>query len=135
MRYQGPPDAVLLPSSEAIENVAVNWSWHVGLDGRLSAGATSSGLRQNIWPTPGRDSFRSNLGADGFVGRAPVGCLPPNGYGLAIWPEMPGSGRATGTLPGIRTKLNHPAACPRGAAESVSYDPKQPQIHIPRRGD
>jgi formylglycine-generating enzyme required for sulfatase activity len=33
----------------------------------------------NTWqgPFPYQD-----LGADGFIGRAPVGCFPPNGYGL-----------------------------------------------------
>jgi hypothetical protein len=49
-----------------------------------------------------------NTGDDGFVGIAPVGSFPPNGYGLYDMTGTSGSGRPTGTW--SRTGPASPAA-------------------------
>jgi len=77
-----------------------------------------------------------HLSQDGFERTSPVTAFPPNGYGLY---DMIGNAWEW-TIDFYAP--NHPAdamkACcipenPRGAPEDQSYDPRQPQIRIPRR--
>jgi formylglycine-generating enzyme required for sulfatase activity len=77
-----------------------------------------------------------NLAADGFERTSPVTAFPPNGYGLS---DMIGNTwEWTADWFSQRHTADAPKACcvpqnPRGAAESESYDPRQPEIRIARK--
>ena len=77
-----------------------------------------------------------NLAEDGYERTSPVDAFPANGYGLHdmignVWewttdwyvPRHPGDAAKACCVP-----VN-----PRGAPESESYDPAQPEIRIPRK--
>jgi sulfatase modifying factor 1 len=77
-----------------------------------------------------------NLGTDGYHRTSPVRAFPPNGYGLHdmignIW-------EWTSDWWSDRHPDDAPKACcvplnPRGGPQHASYDPRQPDIAIPRK--
>ena len=102
-----------------------------------SPGAMNSCPAACTWPTPGRvNSPRQNLNADGFERTSPVTAFPPNGYGLH---DMIGNvWEWTSDWYAPKHEADVPKACcipenPRGGGEEGSYDPRQPNIRIPRK--
>jgi formylglycine-generating enzyme required for sulfatase activity len=77
-----------------------------------------------------------NARADGYEGTSPVDAFPPNGYGLH---DMIGNAwEWTSDWYRPRHAADQAKACcvprnPRGAGEEQSYDPRQPEIRIPRK--
>ncbi len=77
-----------------------------------------------------------NLAADGHEGTSPVGAFPPNGYGLLdmagnVWEWT--SDFFTPRHPGEATKACCIPHNPRVDSPQHSYQPGQPDAHIPRR--
>ena len=77
-----------------------------------------------------------NLNEDGFPRTSPVNAFPPNGYGVC---DMIGNvWEWTTDWYSPKHEADAPKACcipenPRGAREDASYDPRQPNIKIPRK--
>ncbi len=75
-----------------------------------------------------------NTCADGYEGTAPVGSFPPNGYGLH---DMAGNvWQWTSDWYQEHGKIDSPCCTmdnPRGAELEASFDPRQPDIRIPRK--
>ena len=77
-----------------------------------------------------------NTKEDGFARTSPVGAFPPNGYGLH---DMIGNvWEWTTDFWSTKHQGDAPKACcvpqnPRGGGIEASYDPRQPEIRIPRK--
>ncbi len=87
----------------------------------------------NTWQ--GQFPFQ-DLGTDGFIGRAPIGSFPPNGYGLYdmagnVWEWT--ADWYSDHHPAKATSLCCVPRDPRGCLEALSYDPGQPEVRIPRK--
>jgi formylglycine-generating enzyme len=78
-----------------------------------------------------------NLLVDGFEGTAPVGSFPPNGYGLYDMAGNVWEWTADWFIPrhgdGKIKSCCGPVSNPRILSPDGSYDPAQPQFHIPRK--
>ena len=108
-----------------------------GLDGAAFAWGdefTPGGVHMaNTW----QGEFpRENLNTDGYERTSPVKAFPPNGYGLH---DMIGNvWEWTSDWYAPRHGADAPKACcipenPRGGREDGSYDPRLPNIRIPRK--
>jgi formylglycine-generating enzyme len=77
-----------------------------------------------------------NLNADGYERTSPVTAFPPNGYGVH---DMIGNvWEWTSDWYAPKHDADAPKACcipenPRGGREEASFDPRQPNIKIPRK--
>jgi formylglycine-generating enzyme required for sulfatase activity len=82
------------------------------------------------------DFPHENLETDGYARTSPVEAFPPNGYGIH---DMIGNvWEWTTDWWSTRHEAETPKACciptnPRGAPKEGSYDPRQPEIRIPRK--
>ncbi len=77
-----------------------------------------------------------NLMLDGYEQTSPVGTFPANGYGLYdmagnVWEWTTDWYSATPSAEPAKPCCG--AAPPRGASIDESYDPNQPNVHIPRK--
>ena len=78
-----------------------------------------------------------NLLVDGYEGTAPVGSFPPNGYDLYDMAGNVWEWTADWFIPlhgqGKIKSCCGPVSNPRILSQDASYDPAQPEFHIPRK--
>jgi len=78
-----------------------------------------------------------NLLVDGYEGTSPVGSFPPNGYGLFDMAGNVWEWTSDWFVPNLTGEVTQacctPAVNPRVTSADRSYDPAQPQFHIPRK--
>jgi formylglycine-generating enzyme required for sulfatase activity len=77
-----------------------------------------------------------NSREDGFARTSPVTAFPPNGYG--VYDMIGNVWEWTADFWSTRHPADQPKACcvpqnPRGGPEAGSFDPRQPEIRIPRK--
>jgi formylglycine-generating enzyme len=111
-------------SRGGLEGAAYAWGEELMPDGRPMA---------NFWQ--GEFPWQ-NLKTDGYEGTSPVGAFPANGYGLFDVTGNVWEWTTDWYTPRHSNEKTHPCCIPsnpRGAPESDSYDPGQPDIRIPRR--
>jgi formylglycine-generating enzyme required for sulfatase activity len=105
-----------------LDGATYEWGQELTPDGRWMA---------NTWQ--GQFPMK-NTGEDGHRGTAPVGCYPPNGYGLV---DMTGNvWEWTTDWYQAHTQNAHSCCAsenPRGGLRAASIDPSMPDIPIPRR--
>ncbi len=89
--------------------------------------------RANTW----QGNFpHENLCQDGFDRTAPVMAFPPNGY--SVYDMIGNVWEWTADWYSPKHEPDAPKACcipenPRGGQEEASYDPRQPEVKIPRK--
>ena len=107
-----------------LEGAEYAWGNDLRVDGKLMA---------NFWQ--GEFPWQ-NLKEDGFEGTSPVGAFPPNGYGLVdvignVWEWT-----TDWYTPRSVGEPKHGCCAPhnpRGGNEADSFDPREPEIRIPRK--
>jgi formylglycine-generating enzyme required for sulfatase activity len=77
-----------------------------------------------------------NSREDGFARTSPVTAFPPNGYG--VYDMIGNVWEWTADFWSTRHPADQPKACcvpqnPRGGPEAGSFDPRQPELRIPRK--
>jgi sulfatase modifying factor 1 len=108
-----------------------------GLDGAVFAWGDEFAPRGRMMANTWQGDFPwQNLRTDGYERTSPVDAFPPNGYGVHdmignVWEWtsdwfVPGHERE-------RVKACCVPSNPRGPREADSYDPRQPEIRIPRK--
>ena len=109
-----------------LEDAEFAWGGELTPEGRHVA---------NTWqgPFPWR-----NFELDGFAGTCPVRSFPPNGLGLFevcgnVWEWTTDWFVASHAAPDAGKPGCCAATDPRGPAMEASFDPRQPQVRIPRR--
>ena len=105
-----------------LEAAAFTWG-----DEYMPAGKPMANTWQGEFP-------HQNLLEDGHEWTAPVGSFPPNGYGLY---DMAGNvWEWTTDWYQDHGRIQHPCCTmenPRGAQQDASYDPRTPDVRIPRK--